>query len=1100
MEVADWLRQIGLERYAELFAQHGILADVLPHLTAGDLKDAGVASVGDRRRLLVAIKALGATQANAAAPLGITELGASAERRQITALFCDIVDSTLLTTQLDPEEWRELLSRYQLNVNAAVAATGGYIARVVGDAVLAYFGWPNADEAHAESAVRAGLAIIDTVDTHLSVRIGIASGLVVIGDLMGAGAVQEPMAVGETLHRAARLQSLAQPNTILVNEATHDQVRLLFEMEDLGPVTLKGFSTAQQVWRVERPTILSGRSEALFAIAPTPIVGRTKELDLLLEQWQRTLTGDGRVVLISGEPGIGKSRLLAALEERLVDQRHLSLRYFCSPYHQDDALHPIISRWERELGFGRNDAADDKLRKLEALVASRGLAPDGLPLLAAMLSIPLGDRYPSLDLSAQRRKEKTFDVLIGRLADLAKIRPVLALFEDAHWADPTTLELIGAGIDRLADLPVFRLVSFRPEFAPPWISRPNVTVLTLGRLDRQNAELLARQVAAQRALPPSLCERVIQQTDGVPLFIEEMTKAVLEETQSDPTSVDAIVVPKTLQGSLMARLDRLPIAKEVAQISAVIGRNFSFALLAAISTLQRRLLVQGLQELVASGLAFQLGTGIDALYAFKHALVRDVAYESLPRNRRVEIHAAIIRVAETDSSVGTIPPSRLGYHCAQAGLIAKAASYYRAAGERSAERAGLAETRNHLERGLQFARSLPEEPNQQVLEAELLIALGRLLIAIKGQSDPDACDVFERAVAVCRRLEQPDLLARALFARGAIAMSRSEISPVEIISAELLQLADITADPAIRIAAEVRLGILRFHQGQLVAAKVSLTRALELCRRDSAAIPDLAITSSPDVAAAAYLANTLAHLGHPERAIAHAQFAIERARSVGVASLAYAMALSTSARAYQTIGDEAGCHDCTQTLLATANENGFPQYLALGECLLGWLTARRGNVADGLRTMSQARHTLETLGWRREAAYVNVLLADVLTWAGQWQEATHLLDETLRTSARSGVAAFDASLHVRRAIVLQSSGDIAEAEHVFTQAAAVARAQSAKTLELQACNGLARLMLQQGRTAEARQILAPVYAWFSEGLDRADLQNASDILRRCAGR
>jgi class 3 adenylate cyclase len=366
MEVADWLRQIGLERYAELFAQHGIAADVLPHLTAGDLKDAGVASVGDRRRLLVAIKALGATQANAAAPLGTTELGASAERRQITALFCDIVDSTLLTTQLDPEEWRELLSRYQLNVNAAVAATGGYIARVVGDAVLAYFGWPNADEAHAESAVRAGLAIIDTVDTHLSVRIGIASGLVVIGDLMGAGAVQEPMAVGETLHRAARLQSLAQPNTILVNEATHDQVRLLFETEDLGPVTLKGFSTAQQVWRVHRPTILSGRSEALFAVTPTPIVGRTKELDFLLDQWQRTLTGDGRVVLISGEPGIGKSRLLAALEERLVDQHHFSLRYFCSPYHQDDALYPIISRWERELGFGRNDSDDDKLRKLEA--------------------------------------------------------------------------------------------------------------------------------------------------------------------------------------------------------------------------------------------------------------------------------------------------------------------------------------------------------------------------------------------------------------------------------------------------------------------------------------------------------------------------------------------------------------------------------------------------------------------------------------------------------------------------------------------------------------------------------------------------------------
>ncbi len=950
MEVAEWLRQIGLERYAELFAQHAISADVLPHLTAEDLKDAGVGSVGDRRRLLVAIRALGATAPDTPTPSQASQLGVSAERRQITALFCDIVDLTPLTTQLDPEELRELLSRYQLNVNAAVAATGGYIARVVGDAVLVYFGWPNADESHAESAVRAGLAIIDTIDTHRpSVRIGIASGLVVIGDLMGAGAVQEQMAVGQTLHLAARLQSLAQPNTILMSEATHDQVRLLFETEDLGPLALKGFSAAQQVWRVHRPTTLSGRSEALFATAPTPIVGRTKELDFLLDQWQRTVNGDGRVVLISGEPGIGKSRLLAALEERLTGLRHFSLRYFCSPHHQDDALYPIISRWERELGFGRNDSLDDKLRKLDSLVASRGLPPDGLPLLAAMLSIPLGDRDPSLDLSPQRRKEKTFDVLIQRLADLAKIRPVVALFEDAHWADPTTLELIGAGIDRLADLPVFRMVSFRPEFVPPWIGRPNVTVLTLGRLDRPHSELLARQVAAQHALPPLLCERVIQQTDGVPLFIEEMTKAVLEAARSNPASSDAIVVPKTLQGSLMARLDRLPGAKEVAQIGAVIGRNFSHALLAAIANLPERQLAQGLQDLVNAGLAFQRDAGMDALYTFKHALVRDVAYESLPRHRRSEIHASIASVAETDRSVGIIPPSRLGYHCAQAGLIAKAAGYYRAAGERSAERAGLAETRNHLERGLQFARSLPEEPNQQVLEAELLIALGRLLIAIKGQSDPDACDMFERAVGVCRRLKQPDLLARALFARGAIAMSRSELGPVEKISADLLHLADTTGSPAIRIAAEVRLGILRFHQGQLGAAKDNLTIALELCQQDKAAIPDLAITSSPDVAAAAYLANTLAHLGYPERAIAHAEFAIERARYVGVASLAYAMALSTSARAYQTIGDEAGCRNCTESLLATAAENGFPQYLALGECLMGWLSARGGNVANGLR-------------------------------------------------------------------------------------------------------------------------------------------------------
>ena len=801
MDVADWLREIGLEQYSRLFAEHDISGEILPHLTAEDLKDLGITLIGHRRRLLVATETLRDTMTRNdarrprvkrfdATSARSLELGTSAERRQMSVLFCDIVGSTELSTRLDPEEMRELLSTYQRNVSAAVAATDGYVARVIGDGLLVYFGWPNADEAHAESAVRAAVAIIDTIPTHhLSIRVGIASGLVVIGDLMGAGAVTEMVAVGETLHLAARLQALATPDTILVSDLTHAQVSLLFEMEDLGQMELKGFGTPQRIWRVHQETALSGQSEALFASAPTPIVGRDAELEFLLRQWRRTISGDGRVALISGEPGIGKSRLLAALEERLTNVRHFSLRYFCSPHHQYDALYPIISRWEREVGFSRADTPEDRLRKLEAIVASRGLEPTDLPLLANMLSVPLGDRYPSPDLSAQRLKEKTFDMLIRRLADLAKARPVLVLFEDAHWADPTTLELIEAGIDRLAGLPVFRIVSFRSEFIPPWTGRPNASLLTLGRLDRRHSEVLATQVAAQRTLPPLLRDHVIRQSDGVPLFIEEMTKAILEETQGRTTTIEAMVVPTTLQGSLMARLDRLPLAKEVAQISAVIGRNFSYALLAGIAKLPKHQLAQGLRELVAAGLAFQQGVEPEALYVFKHALVRDVAYESLPRNRRAEIHASVVTAAETDSGVEAMRPSRLGYHCAQAGLIAKAAGYYRVAGERSAERAGLAETRNHLERGLQFARSLPDGSDRQLLEAELLIALGRLLIAVQGQSDPEAWRLFERAVTVSRELGDPEMLARSLFALGAIAMSRGELQSVQTISNDLLDLA-----------------------------------------------------------------------------------------------------------------------------------------------------------------------------------------------------------------------------------------------------------------------------------------------------------------------
>ena len=1101
MNVEDWLRQIGLEQYAQVFAEHDISADVLPHLTSDDLRELGITLVGHRRRLLVAIEALRGPARpplfEAAANDRGPAPGSSAERRQITALFCDIVGSTPLSTQLDPEEMRDLLSTYQMNVTAAVTATGGYVARVVGDGLLVYFGWPHADEAHAESAVRAGLAIIETTRTHhFSVRVGIASGLVVIGDLLGAGAVTEQMAVGKTLHLAARLQALAKPDAVLVSDATHAQVSLLFETEDLGQVELKGFAAPQRVWRVHRETALSGRSEALFSGAPAPIVGRDDELEFLLRQWRRTVSGDGRVVLISGEPGIGKSRLLAALEERLANERHFSLRYFCSPHHQDDALYPIISRWEREAGFARTDTPEDRLRKLEAIVASRGLEPDDLPLLAAMLSVPLGDRHPGLDLSAQRQKEKTFDMLIRRLADLAKARPVLIMFEDAHWADPTTLQLVQAGIDRLAGLPVFRIVSFRPEFIPPWTGRPNVTLLTLGRLDRHHSEALAGQIAAQQILPPALRDHIIRQTDGVPLFIEEMTKAVLEETRSHPDTTEAIAVPSTLQGSLMARLDRLPMAKEVAQISAVIGRNFSYALLAAIANLPEHLLAQGLQELVASGLAFQQGVGPDAIYAFKHALVRDVAYESLPRNRRAEIHASVVTAVETDSSVGIMRSGRIGHHCAQAGLIAKAAHYYRAAGERSAQRAGLAETKNHLQRGLQFARSMPNGPDRQLLEAELLIALGRLLIAIKGQSDPEAWSLFDRAVAVCRELGDPEMLARSLFALGAVAMSRSELQSVQKISDDLLGLAEATQSTPIAIAGHVRLGILTFHQGRLDAARDSLSRALELCGEGDRDLPDFAITSSPDVAAAAYLANTLAHLGYPEQAIGHAEQAVARARPLGVASLAYSMALSTSARTFQTIGDDVRCRHHVDTLLAAAGEQGFPQYLALGQCLLGWLAARQGEVTAGLSTLSEALAVLVSLGWQREAAYVNGLMADVLAWAGRSSEAIELLDQTLLTSARSGVAAFDARIRCRKAMVLASGpdADIAAAECEFRHAIDIARNQSAKLFELQSCTGLARLWLTQGRRADARVVLEPVHAWFTEGLTLPDLREAREVL------
>jgi class 3 adenylate cyclase/tetratricopeptide (TPR) repeat protein len=1115
MDVANWLRQIGLAQYSAGFARHDISPDILRHLTDDDLRGIGISLIGHRRRLLAAIAALRTDDASNDDCISLpmhhdaepsdrpVATDSWAERRQITVLFCDIVDSTPLAMSLDPEEMRELLDTYQTKVTAAVAATGGYVARVVGDALLVYFGWPNADEAHAESAVRAGLAIIEAMGAHgLAIRIGIASGLVVIGDLLGAGAIKEPVAVGQAVHLAARLQVIADPDTILVSDVTHSQVSLLFEMEDLGRCELKGFGVPQRVWRVHRDTELSGRSEALFAGTQVPIVGRDEELEFLLRRWRQAVSGDGRVVLMSGEPGIGKSRLLAALEELSTPERHFSLRYFCSPYHKDDALYPIISRWEKEVGFARTDTPEDRLSKLETIVASRGVDPNDIPLLAAMLSVPFGNHGTSLRLSARRQKEMTFDMLIRRLTRLARARPVLVVFEDAHWADPTTLELLEAMIDRLVGLPVLCIVSFRSDFIPPWTGRRNVALLTVGRLDRHHSEMLANQIAAEQVITPALRERIIQQTDGIPLFIEEMTKAVLEKTNDQSTVGEAVVIPCTLQGSLMARLDRLPAAKEVAQISAVIGRRFSHALLASIARLPERLLEQGLHELVSSGLAFRQGLGSEVLYVFKHTLVQDVAYESLPRNRRAELHARVVRAVETDRNVGAMTPSRLGYHCAQAGLIAKASLYYRLAGERSAERAGLAETRNHLVRGLEFAQRLPDGEDRRLLEAELLIALGRLLIAIKGQSDAETCDLLERAVTICRELGDPEMLTRSLFALGAIAMSRGELHTVQTISDELLSLAAATKSPSIAIAGHVRLGILTFHQGRLDTARNSLLQVLDQCDQGEVALPDFAITSSPDVVAAAYLANTLAHLGYSERAIAYAEHAVQRARRLGMASLAYSMALSISARACQTIGDEARCRRYVELLLAAAGEQGFPQYLAVGQCLLGWLTARQGRITAGLSILSEALELLASLGGRRETPYVKGLMADVLASAGRQSEAIRMLDETLETSARSGVVTFDATIRCRKAMILASGTDanIAAAEREFELAIEIANRQAAKLFELQSCGGLARLRLEKGDPADARALLEPVIGWFTEGLSLPHLRTARDVLGLCRQR
>ncbi len=622
MDVADWLRQLGLERYDAAFRENDITAAVLPNLTADDLKDLGVKSVGHRRQILQAIAVLRGDAEQGAAQNAIGDLR-TPERRQLNVMFCDLMGFTELSSRLDPEDLSGVVRAYQERVAKVIARFNGFIARYVGDGVLIYFGWPEAHEADAESAVRAALAIIEAIGQapvrteQLQVRIGIATGLVVVGEPIGRGDARQQTAIGETPNLAARLQALAEPNGILIDAVTRRQIGDLFVCRDLGAVALKGLPDPVRTWQVLGEAAIESRFEALHARTMAPLIGRDEEFELLLRRWQQAKSGEGQLVLLAGEPGIGKSRLIAALDERLRQEPHESLRYFCSPHHQDSALYPIVARWERDLNFARGDTPQDRLHKLNVALGSVGASPDHVALIADLLSVPVDDSYPRVDLNPQRKREKTYEALLHMLAQRASRQPLLMLFEDAHWADASSLELLDNVVRQLTSLPVLMIVSYRPEFQPAWVGLAVTSLITLRRLTQSQAEQLAQRVLVQDSMSPDVLHRIVMQTDGVPLFIEELTKAVLESAQQRGSNAAALEVPATLQSSLIARLDRIPAAKHIAQIGAVIGREFAHSLLAAVANTPEPQFTRGIDTLVSSGLAFRHGASPDAVYTFK---------------------------------------------------------------------------------------------------------------------------------------------------------------------------------------------------------------------------------------------------------------------------------------------------------------------------------------------------------------------------------------------------------------------------------------------------------------------------------------------------
>ena len=1127
--VSAWLESLGLDCYREVFQQNAITWDVLPELNDGDLASLGVL-LGHRKKLLRAIAQLSQkADSDGLQPVPIgTSLEATpfpsvrdqAERRQLTVMFCDLVGSTALARRLDPEDLQTSIRHFLDTCSEAISRFNGYIAKYMGDGLLVYFGYPHAHEHDAERAVHAGLAVLELVKSlprehypdqefEIAVRIGIATGPVMVGELIGQDTAKERSVFGETPNLASRLQGLAAPNQLIVDSVTKRLVGGEFECVDGGTVSLKGFETPVQTWQVVSAKLSASRFESYRSDRLVQFIGREHETALVLGRWREAVEGEGQVVLLCGEAGIGKSRLVQHLRDQLTGDHYEAIQSQCSPHHTNTVLYPIMTYLRQAAGLAGEDSASTQRRKLATLMANNGLDDHiTVALLADLLSIEGNEQDQLANVSSDKRKDMTLEALVQYLHRLADRSPVLLIVEDAHWLDPTTLDLMTRIIDRIRQMRLLVLITFRPDFRPVWAEYSHVTFLTLNRLPRrQSAELIATMTGG-KVLPQEIQQAILAKTDGVPLYIEELTKNLLETgllTEGTDSFIlkaplKDMAIPDSLQALLMERVDRLGPIKEIVQIGAAIGREFTYELLRATVEIADSQLNSALDRFVASGLILQEGERSLSRYRFKHMLVQEAAYNTLPKKSRRLLHARIAKTLEEKfAERAQLEPELLAYHFEQAGLTRQAITYWRLAARRDADRSANVEALNHFNSALTLLKDLPAGTERDALELELLIARGAPMVTVKGYASQEIERNYLRAKELSQESSDAEHHFLAHWGLWVFHLVRGPLATACDLAEHLLSQAKREQNPDMLIRAHESVGSTYSFLGRLDEAKAHLLDAKSLydpARHRSRALP---YTQDPGITARIILARTLWILGEVDQVEALSQEAIGMARELEH-PFTLAFALATVSWIYATIRDADQTLVLAEEAVALSTKYSFEVTLAWATSLQGWALAEKGD-EQGYDRLVKGLSATQAAGASLNNTFTWALLAEIYLRQKRIDEGLGAVAEAEKLVHSQGERCWQAELFRLKGELLleQSEPSVSAAEQCFADALRIAQDQHASMLELRAAMSMARLLRKLNRSDAARSVLQAVCSKITERVSNPELIEAEAILSELEG-